>query len=169
MERGLKVKDVADIYQQGSIWARERVEGPSLAWTLWVTLATSSQICCRYGFLYVSLLPLVLFFVSFPFFLLLILLQYIQIWNIQTKIFQVQHQVFPNFLVNEEHEWIVWYMKLEVVFAIHLILTTQSIFFFFGRIGHVTHQQKENRLLCIKMKEFLYSFIVLLLTNKKKE
>lgn len=139
MERGLKVKDVADIYQQGSIWARERVEGPSLAWTLWVTLATFSQICCRYGFLYVSLLPLVLFFVSFPFFLLLILLQYIQIWNIQTKIFQVQHQVFPNFLVNEEHEWIVWYMKLEVVFAIHLILTTQSIFFFFGRIGHVTY------------------------------
>lgn len=133
MERGLKVKDVADIYQQGSIWARERVEGPSLAWTLWVTLATFSQICCRYGFLYVSLLPLVLFFVSFPFFLLLILLQYIQIWNIQTKIFQVQHQVFPNFLVNEEHEWIVWYMKLEVVFAIHLILTTHSIFFFFWK------------------------------------
>lgn len=47
MERGFKVKDVADIYQQGSIWARERVEGPSFAWTLWVTLATFSQICCR--------------------------------------------------------------------------------------------------------------------------
>ena len=61
-------------------------------------------------------------------------------------------------------------MKLEVVFAIHLILTTQSIFFFLEELAMLlTHQQKENRLLCIKMKEFLYSFIVLLLTNKKKE
>ena len=60
-------------------------------------------------------------------------------------------------------------MKLEVVFAIHLILTTQSIFFFLEELAMLlTHQQKENRLLCIKMKEFLYSFIVLF-TNKKKE
>lgn len=43
-------------------------------------------------------------------------------------------------------------------------------FFFLEELAMLlTHQQKENRLLCIKMKEFLYSFIVLLLTNKKKE